>query len=117
MYSENCTHNERPLRANIHTNVCTKGNEMNEIFAQFGYGEIAGIAERVLDRYQSNIEDGTKDEHDALIQAMDDELIYTADQWEIMKYYCTPQDADLTEAFMQFETDLMQCIMDERKDT
>ena len=84
---------------------------MDEIFAWFGYGDIAGIAKRVIDRYHSNIEDGD-DENDALFHAMDDELIYTADQWEIMKFYCTPQDANLANAFMQFETDLMQCIMD-----
>lgn len=90
---------------------------MNEIFAKFGYGEIAGIAERVIDRYHTYIDDGYTDENDALFSAMDDELIYTADQWEIMKFYCTPQDANLSDAFMQFETDLMQCIMDERQDT
>ncbi len=59
---------------------------------------------------------------DELWNAMDDELIYTADQWEIMKYYCTPDTANFTEAYDAFYSDLCAAIesgaleMDEDED-
>ena len=45
-----------------------------------------------------------------LYQALDDELIYTEDQWNIMKYYCSPESADLDEAIDLFMDDLNTAI-------
>jgi len=68
-------------------------------------GDFAGIAENVLMR----MDDRSSDE---LWQAMDDELIYTCDQWAMIEYYCTPQNADFESAWTEFYNDLMNAIDD-----
>lgn len=40
----------------------------------------------------SRVDDFTSDED--IYSAIDDELIYTYDQWKVLEYYCTPQDAN-----------------------
>lgn len=80
---------------------------LNQIAETFGYGEISRIARDVLER----IDDDETDAIEAVGQAMDDELIYTADQWAIIAYYSEPSDpksfADACEEFMQ---DLLECV-------
>lgn len=89
--------------------------KLYEVFNGWGCSEIIGIAENVLGRMDST-------DTDELWDAMDDELIYTADQWEMLKYYCTPDRADLMEAYDAFYNDLCKAIaigaleMDEDKD-
>lgn len=77
--------------------------KLYKVFNGYGCSEIIGIAENVLGRMDST-------DTDELWDAMDDELIYTADQWEIMKYYCTPDKADLMEAYDCFYNDLCEAI-------
>lgn len=36
--------------------------------------------------------------HDALSEAIDESLTYTADQWKLLEAYCTPSNADLDAA-------------------
>lgn len=77
--------------------------KLYEVFNGYGCSEIIGIAENVLGRMDST-------DTDELWDAMDDEMIYTADQWEVMKYYCTPDKADLMEAYDSFYNDLCEAI-------
>jgi hypothetical protein len=73
-------------------------------------GDFAGIAENVLSRIDAD--EIEKDPYEAVLQAMDDELIYTEDQWAMIEYYCTPQNADFNGAWEDFANDLMSAIND-----
>ena len=37
---------------------------------------------------------------------MDDELIYTYDQWKVLEHYCTPQDANWEVAYENLSGDV-----------
>lgn len=75
----------------------------------FGYGEIRNIADTILDRAEENIEDYS-DPYDAIVDALNDELIYEDDQWTIMKQYQRPSEANFTEAVEEFINDLNECV-------
>ena len=81
---------------------------MSVIYDQFGYGDMAGLAENILDRIDIN--DYKADAYETLFHAMDEGMIYTDDQWTMIRYYCTPQYADFDEAWEEFENDLMVCL-------
>lgn len=81
---------------------------MNVIYNEFGYNDMAGLAENILDRI--DVDDVKEDAYEALYQAMDVGMIYTKDQWTMIEYYCTPQDADFNTAWENFESDLMNCL-------
>ena len=42
--------------------------------------------------------------------ALDDGLIYTADKWAIMACYLTPEEANYSEAYNLFESDLIAIV-------
>ena len=58
------------------------------------------IVANVLDR----IDDMSNDED--IWQSIDDELIYTADQWKVLQHYCDVKDAKWDEAFESFSNDI-----------
>lgn len=76
----------------------------------FGWGEIRNITDAIIDRAEGNIADYTSNLYEAIIDALNDELIYTADQWEVMKAYQEPKDANFTEAVEEFINDLNECV-------
>ena len=49
--------------------------------------------------------DNFSDDED-IYQAIDDELIYTYDQWKVLEEYCTPQDANWEVAFESLCNDI-----------
>lgn len=53
------------------------------------------------------MEDSTEEE---LRYSMDIELIYDEDQWEIMKYYQRPNEANFDEAMDEFYNDLLDIL-------
>lgn len=80
-----------------------------EIIINFGGwpGAICDIAQDIVDRIDVNeLEDYPDDWWSILDDAANDALIYTDDEWEIMKYYCTPETADYADAYDNFITDL-----------
>ena len=83
--------------------------EKGKVLETFGFGKLADIAYKIFER----IPDDTKKEEadEAVISALDDELIYRSDQWEVIAAYSNPDDplrlADACELFLE---DLMQCI-------
>lgn len=81
---------------------------MNVIYNEFGYNDLAGLAESIFNRI--DVDDVKDDAYEALYQAMDDGMIYTDDQWTMIRYYCTPQDANYNTAWEAFEGDLMNCL-------
>lgn len=63
------------------------------------------VAEEVYKRAicdANSIDEG----YNCLLDALNDELIYTDDQWTIMKEYQSPEDANYNEAYMLFYDDL-----------
>ena len=64
---------------------------------------VADIAGSIIER----MEEATEEE---LWQAMDDELIYDDDLWEIMKYYQRPNEANYEEAMEEFYNDLLEIL-------
>lgn len=83
---------------------------MNVIYNEFGYNDLAGLAESIFNRI--DVDDYKADAYEALFQAMDEEMIYTKDQWTMIEYYCTPQNADFNGAWEDFANDLMSAIND-----
>ena len=82
--------------------------KMSVLYEIFGLDDaMLSLAEDILSRY---IDMNDEDEYDRLYQAMDEGLIYTADQWEMIKYYCTPANADFNNAWDDFTSDLMKAI-------
>ena len=73
------------------------------LIEKFGFGEIKKIAESIIERMEAPTEE-------ELQQAMDDELIYTDDQWEIMKHYQNPEEANFNEAMEEFYNDLVEIL-------
>lgn len=83
---------------------------LNKITEVFGYREISNIARRILER----IDEDETDASEAVSQAMDDELIYTEDQWAVIAYYSDPSDPkNLSEACEEFFGDLLECVEEE----
>ena len=70
---------------------------------KFVFGEVKKIAESIIERMEGPTEEGLR-------QAMDDELIYDEDLWEIMKYYQRPSEANFYEAMDEFYNDLAEIL-------
>lgn len=79
-----------------------------EHFGQFS--KISGIADCILDSIDES--EDYSDIYEAIVSALDDELIYYADQWEVLRFYQTPQTANWDRAIDEFIDDL-QCCVDE----
>ena len=80
-----------------------------KVLETFGCGKIADIAYSILER----VPDDTKKEEadEAIVSALDDELIYCSDQWEVIAAYSSPEEPmSISEACELFLGDLMQCI-------
>lgn len=73
------------------------------LIRKFGFGEVEKIAEMVIERMEAPTEE-------ELWQAIDDSLIYYDDQWEIMKYYQNPEEANFNEAMEEFYNDLVEIL-------
>lgn len=83
--------------------------DKRKVLETFGCGKLADIAYSIFER----VEDDTKKEEadEAIFHAMDDELIYCRDQWEVIAAYSTPSEPmSISEACELFFGDLMQCI-------
>lgn len=76
----------------------------------FGFDEIRNIAEAIIARAEGYAEESPKDTYNLIVDALNDELIYTTDQWEIMKAYQRPEDANFNEALDEFTNDLNECV-------
>lgn len=82
---------------------------LNKITDNFGCGEMSGVARNVLERVYDN--DDETDAGEAVSQAMDDELIYTEDQWTVIAYYSDPESPkSFSEACEDFFNDLLECV-------
>lgn len=71
---------------------------------------VGDIARAIIDRVEFDEIEDDSELYDAIYHAMDDELIYTDDLWEIMKYYQTPENANLTDAISYLLDDLLTAV-------
>ena len=76
----------------------------------FGFDEIRNIAEAIIDRAEGYAEESQGDAYDLIVDALNDELIYTVDQWEVMKAYQSPENANFNEALDELINDLNECV-------
>lgn len=80
---------------------------LSKITEVFGYGEISNIARNILER----IDEDETDAGEAVSEAIDSGLIYTADQWTVIAYYSDPSDPkSFSEACEDFYGDLLECV-------
>lgn len=63
----------------------------------FGVGKLADIASEILDRASDDDREDA-DASEKVIDALNDSLIYYDDQWEIMKAYQNPEEANFQNA-------------------
>lgn len=81
-----------------------------EHFDYTGDFDFLDIVANVIDRIDDIEELGDDDVYDEVMSAIDDELIYDDDQWRIMRFYQTPGDANLDEAFEQLAEDCVEIV-------
>lgn len=84
--------------------------EKFDIYKKFNNSEMEEIASAVIDRVMDADED--VDTWDKVLDAINDELIYTSDQWKIVEYYCTPDTADYDVAMTNFIDDIYSLLED-----
>lgn len=70
---------------------------------QFGNSGVCAIAISIFERMEAPTEE-------ELQQAMDDDLIYYKDQWDIIQYYQNPREANFYEAMDNFYNDLLDIL-------
>ena len=73
------------------------------LIEKFGYGEVEKIAELVIERMEAPTEED-------LLNSINDSIIYYDDQWEIMRYYQNPENANLSEAMILLYDDLAEIL-------
>ena len=97
-----------------------KRQGMKESMGSFGDAKSSPYYDLIIDKfgYEDNDEflnivlgtlEGVSDPHDknSVWKAVDEELIYEEDQWEVMKHYQTPDTADFDSAWGQFYEDMV----------
>lgn len=80
----------------------------NSIYKNFDM-DVSAIADDIISRI--DFDNVTEDNlWDGLLGAIDDSLIYTEDQWSIIKFYCSPSNANFSYAMEEFENELYSII-------
>ena len=77
----------------------------------FEFGKLADIASEILDRAGEDDREDV-DASEKVIDALNDSLIYYDDQWEVMKAYQNPTEANFQNALDDFINDLLSVIED-----
>lgn len=77
-------------------------------YEHFGFSEVFDIASNIFERADGM--DFSDDVGQVILQAIDDELIYYSNQWEVLKHYCSPSDADFNYTLEQFYCDILDCV-------
>ena len=74
-----------------------------------GGEEVYGIAENIISRVDTFEDD---DEiSDLIIDALNDELIYYRDQWDVIEFYSTPEDGrTLSDCCDDFINDILDVV-------
>lgn len=73
------------------------------LIEKFGTGEVEKIAEFIIEWMEAPTEE-------ELLNSINNNLIYYDDQWEIMKHYQNPEEANFNEAMEEFYNDLAEIL-------
>lgn len=75
---------------------------ITEIRQYFEYGrdEFFDVVDDVLTGIENLGDD------DCIMQGISDNLIYSDDEWEVLRHYCSAQEADWNEAYYSFVDDI-----------
>lgn len=60
--------------------------------------------------YEDELNEGTLSIDEIIDIAIEEYTTWTANQWEILKTYCTPEEADLNEALSELYEDVWNCL-------
>lgn len=78
----------------------------------FGFGNFIYIADDIVScamEYEGLNEDNV---YDAVCDAIDNDLVYYDDQWNVLKYYCVPSEANWEKALDEFTNDIANIVSD-----
>ena len=75
---------------------------------KFAWSDVYDIARNLVERIDKN--DADADIASALYDALDEELIYTEDQWTLCKYYTTPDNCSWNDVIEEFYNDLYPIV-------
>ena len=78
----------------------------------FNYSELANTyASDIYDEWLLQEEDYSR-LYDFIVEYLDSDIIFYEDQWELLKTYCTPTDANISfgDAFYDLVTDVYDII-------
>ena len=99
--NESCNkEDKKPIKESKEYSTSPYHDIIAEYFDYNGDFEFLDIVASVLGRI-SNFEDD-----EDIYQSLDDELIYTYDQWKVLEHYCTPQEANWDSAYSDFMNDV-----------
>ena len=79
--------------------------DIAEYFDFRGTDAFFDLVEDIIDRIDED--DFFDDRLEAVWDAIDSGLIYYDDQWEVLKHYCTPFDANWEDAIEEFANDVV----------
>lgn len=91
---------------------------INSVTGNFYSDKFYDLIKDIIERALMNIDE--ESENDVLVddeklntivwEAMDEGMIYTADQWTMLQQYCTPQDVDFDTAWSDMVADVERCV-------
>lgn len=89
--------------------------EIKKYKLNFDYSENTIFAIDMAKEILENLNNGEYDDLDsAIMQELDSKLIYYVDQWDLLKTYQTPQNANYNEAIEMLISELYNIITEER---
>lgn len=98
---ESCNkEDKKPIKEENEINNSPYKDVIAEYFDYSGDMEFLDIVASCIGR----VEDFEDDEN--IYRAIDDELIYTYDQWKVIEHYCTPTEANWDSAYSDFMNDV-----------
>lgn len=92
-----------------------ESKEIKKYKLNFDYSKNTIFAIDIAKEILENLNNGEYDDLDsAIMQELDSKLIYYVDQWELLKTYQTPQNANYNEAIEMLISELYNIITEER---
>lgn len=77
---------------------------------KFGFSDTLTIVENIVSRAEDEKFDTYDNLYDEISNCMDEELIYTQDQWTVIQFYSSPDNPmDIYDATKELVTDIINC--------
>lgn len=85
----------------------------NEIIGKifnYPFNRFLDIVNEIIDRIETQ-----NPEYEDILEAIDSTLIFTADQWEVMMFYQSPETANFNDAVLELMNDILDCVYYEQR--